>query len=240
MMNRVAPPEQNGNGLSMLAWMEPSEIAAIIAPEHPQIAALVLSHLNPDLAAETIALLPELDQEEILFRLATLGPVPQAAIDALEPILLRAQNRPAVSAKSQRGGTSDVAAILNNLAKPAETRILKSVQKRDKGIASAIEDEMFIFDDLAALDDRTLGTILRGADSSLLVPALKGAEAGLRARMLGAMSKRAAETISDEIAERGPMPRADVIAAQRGIIQVAKQMADEGSIQLGNKGDDLV
>ncbi len=240
MMDRVAPQTASPDALSQLQWMDADAIAAIIAPEHPQIAALVLSHLAPELAADVITLLPDAEQEDVLFRVATLGPVSAAALAELEAILLQAQAGSKKGAVSKRGGTSDAAAIMNNLRKPDDARILKSLVKRDKAIARAVEDDMFIFDDLAALDDRTLGTVLRGADAALLVPALKGADEMLRKRMLGAMSKRAAQSIADEIAERGPMPKSEVLEAQRGLIQVAKKMAADGTIILGGKGDDLV
>ncbi len=240
MMDRVTPQTANPDALSQLQWMDADAIAAIIAPEHPQIAALVLSHLSPELAADVIAFLPEMDQEDVLFRVATMGPVSATALAELELILLQAQPGSKKGAISKRGGTSDAAAIMNNLRKPGDARILKSLVKRDKAIARAVEDDMFIFDDLAALDDRTLGTVLRGADAALLVPALKGTDEKLRKRMLAAMSKRAAQTIADEISERGPMPRSEVLEAQRGIIQVAKKLAADGAITLGGKGDDLV
>jgi flagellar motor switch protein FliG len=240
MLGRVSPPEAKADIFEDFLWMEAAEIAGLIGDEHPQIIALVLAHLPADLAAQIITYLAELDQEDVLFRIATLGPVSASVLKELEPVLLKARRQKSPAAGPARGGTSNAASIMNALPKSAEARILKSVVKRDKQIAQAIEDEMFIFDDLAALDDRTLGTVLRGADAAMLVPALKGTDEKLRKRMLGAMSKRAAQTIADEIAERGPMPRSEVDQAQRAIIAVAKKMAAEGAIQLKGGGDDLV
>ena len=240
MMDRIAPPSASSDALAQLQWLEADAIAALLAPQHPQLAALALSYLPTELTADVVALLPESDQEDLLFRVATLGPVSAAVIAEVEQILLQSQTARKPTATQKRGGTSDAAAILNNLQKPADARILKSLNKRDKNIARMVEDEMFIFDDLAKLDDRTLGTILRSADSTVLVPALKGADEKLRKRMLGAMSKRAAQSIADDITESGPLPRSDVHTAQRAIILVAKKLAADGAITLGGKGDDLV
>ena len=99
---------------------------------------------------------------------------------------------------------------------------------------------MLTFADLARLDDRGLGTLLRAIDNALLVPALKGAEARMRARCLGCMSSRAAQTIEDELAESAPMPMAEVEAAQRAIVAVARRLADEGVLMLGQGSADYV
>jgi len=40
--------------------------------------------------------------------------------------------------------------------------------------------------------------------------------------------------------ERGPMRLAEVVEAQKAIIASARRMAEQGTIQLGGKGDDFV
>src|SRR3546814_4016491 len=64
---------------------------------------------------------------------------------------------------------------------------------------------MFIFDNLLSLDDRSMQTLLRSVDNTLLVPALKGADERMRAKFLGCMSQRAAQTVQDELEATGPM-----------------------------------
>ena len=141
---------------------------------------------------------------------------------------------------SQRGGTSEAAAIMNNVRKDMEQRIMKALTKRDKIISQTIEEEMFIFDNLIELDDKNMGALLRGVDTELLVVALKGANEMLKAKMLGCMSQRAAQSIVDEMEERGPMRLADVVEAQKKVVAEARRLAEQGTIMLGAGGDDFV
>ena len=92
-------------------------------------------------------------------------------------------------------------------------RRFSQLTKRDKIIGQTIEEEMFIFDNLIDLDDKNMGALLRGIDTELMIVALKGANEMLKAKMLGCMSQRAAQSIVDEMEERGPMRLADVIEA---------------------------
>jgi flagellar motor switch protein FliG len=240
MLAKITPPTRSTK-LSMLKWMEPAEIAAVIELEHPQIMAIVLAHLDPAAAASVLQMLPGEVQDDVVYRVATLGPVSSEALDDLEQLL---NNRSGQSrgghSTTKRGGTSEAAAIMNNIRKDHEQRIIKALNKRDKVVAQSIEDEMFIFENLLELSDKDLGTVMRAIDSSILVVALKGASDMLRNKILGCMSQRAAQSISDEMEERGPMRLAEVLEAQKQVIAEARRMGDEGTIMLGGKGDDYV
>ena len=112
--------------------------------------------------------------------------------------------------------------------------------KRDKKLAGTIEDEMFTFADLITVEPKDLGTIMRSVDNTQLVPALKGADEKLRAKILGCMSSRAAQTLEDEMNERGPMPMSEVIEAQKSVVAQARRLADSGDVVIGGGGDDYV
>lgn len=239
MLARITPPTRSTK-LEMLKWMEPKEIAQLIELEHPQIMALVLAHLEPPIAADVLQLLPGEYQEDVIFRVATLGPVTTEALDELEALMLRQGTRSHSGTSSQRGGTSEAAAIMNNVRKDNEQRIIKSLGKRDRNLAQAIEDEMFVFDNLIDIDEKNLGILLRTVDNDVLVVALKGANDMLKSKIFGCMSSRAAQSIADEIEDRGPMRLAEVIEAQKLVITTARRMADAGTIMLGGKGDDFV
>src|SRR3546814_17949794 len=87
---------------------------------------------------------------------------------------------------------------------------------------------MFIFDNLLSLDDRSMQTLLRSVDNTLLVPALKGADERMRAKFLGCMSQRAAQTVQDELEATGPMRVSEVQDAQKRILAIARKLGESG------------
>jgi flagellar motor switch protein FliG len=239
MLARIMPPARS-NGLDALKWMDATTISALVEHEHPQIVALVLAHLEPPVAAEVLQAMPETLQPDLIHRVATLGPVTAEAIADLEELLLRPVSPAKASGATRRGGTNEAAQIVNNTRKTAEQRIIKALQKLDRGLARSIEDEMFVFDNLMALDDKNLGTLLRSVDGEILVVALKGADERLRTKMFGCMSSRAAQSIQDAIADKGPMRLAEVQEAQKEVLAIARRLAADGTINLGGKDDDYV
>ena len=54
------------------------------------------------------------------------------------------------------------------------------------------------------------------------------------------MSARAADGIRDEMEARGPMKLSEVLDAQKIIIQIARGLAKDGTIQMGGGDDDYV
>ena len=112
------------------------------------------------------------------------------------------------------------------------------IAKADKPLAKRIENEMFKFEHLFALDAQAMGALLREVDSDTLIDALKGVEDDSREVFFGAMSSRAADGVKDEIAARTRVKMAEVIEAQRLMVAIARRLAAEGTISFGSGGDD--
>jgi flagellar motor switch protein FliG len=138
------------------------------------------------------------------------------------------------------GGTRDAAKILSSGRKATEQRVMPKLFKIDRDVAKAIEEAMFVFDNLLELDDKNLGTLIRNIDGDILTRALKGVDEAMRARFLGCMSSRAADGIRDEMEARGPMKLSEVLEAQKVIIQIARNLAKDGTIMMGGGEDDYV
>lgn len=233
-------PQSSAASLEMLRWMDVDAISALLANEHPQVGALILSVLVPDVAARAIETLDEILQAELVLRAAQLSSVPAAAIEDLEAVLASANVGGQRVAKQPIGGPGDVAKIMKKMPKQLSERTIRALKKQDKLLAQIIEEEMFIFENLRDLDAKSLGTVLRSVDVAQLAIALKGTDEDMVDRCLATMSKRASETIRDEMAEMTMVKRVDVDEAQKAIMQVVRQMASSGEIMIAGAGDDYV
>lgn len=239
VLSRVMPA-QAAASIEWLDWFEPEEIAGMIEEEHPQIAAVLLANLDPDIAAKVFEHLPEAVQPQILRRIAKLGPIPPEAIETLKTMLQRragAGSRKPTSGL-QLGGTREAAKILSGARKVTEQRVMPKLAKIDRELARAIEEAMFVFDNLLELDDKNLSTLIRNVDTTILVKSLKGVDEEVRNRFLACMSSRAADGIRDEMEALGPMKMADVLEAQKGMIAIARGLVKDGTIQMPSKGGD--
>ena len=234
LLDRVATG-QPGQGIESLKWMEAKAVAQIVTAEHPQIGALVLSHLSPEQSAGILALLPEAMRTEVLLRIATLAEVPQSALNELDQLVAKQANAPAPVPLRQIGGAKTVASILNAMSKDKSSEELGKIEQADGKLHQAIKDLLFIFDNLLSVEDRGIQTILRDVGSDTLALALRGAEPEVQDKIMRNMSKRAAEILRDDMEARGPVKLAEVEAAQKEIVVIAQRLAEEGTINLGGK-----
>lgn len=230
----------NSKGLEALKWMETRAVADLVRNEHPQIIAIVLAYLDSDQAAEVLMLLPERVRSDCLLRIATLDGVQPSALQELDEIMERQTTGGSVLKSSTVGGIKVAANILNLLDSSEESRLMTEIRANDDGLGGRIEDLMFVFDDLASLDDRAIQTLMRDIPGDRLSLALRGADPRVRERITANLSKRAAEMLAEDMEAKGPVKIADVELAQKEILAAARKLADSGEIALGGKGEEYV
>ncbi len=227
---------QTGQGIEALKWMEAKAVAQIISGEHPQIAAIVLAHLEPEQAAAIMPLLSEDLRTEVIMRIAALNEVPQSALTELDQLVEKQASAKAPVPLRRVGGARTVANILNAMERDQSGMEMERIEKSDTAMHQEIKDLLFIFDNLLDVDDRGIQALLREVGSDTLAVALRGAEPSVQEKIYKNMSKRAAEILKDDMEARGPVKLTDVEAAQKEIIVITQRLAEEGTISLGGKG----
>jgi flagellar motor switch protein FliG len=230
----------NTRGLEQLKWLDGKTIAEMIRLEHPQIIAIVLSYLDADQAALVLQELPERVRHDIVMRIATMEGVQPAALQELDEIMERQFAGKQRLKSSTLGGPQAAAGILNFLDSSLENVIMGQIADIDGELSQQIQDLMFVFDDLRDVDDRGIQLLLREISTDTLVVALKGADQGLRDKIVKNLSKRAGEMLLDDLEAKGPVRISEVEAAQKEILAVAKRLADDGQLALGSSGEEYV
>jgi flagellar motor switch protein FliG len=226
------------SGIESLKWMDSESVAELIRNEHPQIIASILVHLERDHAGEVIARFTERTRTDVVSRIATLEGIQPNALRELNDVLSGVLSGTDRLRKKTLGGPKVAAEILNGIGASLESQVLESIRQIDEDLAQAIQEKMFIFDDLFKLDDRAIQTLLREVTSDVLVVALKSASPELREKILKNMSQRAAEGLREDLESRGPVRVSEVEAQQKEILKIVRRLADTGEIALSTGGED--
>jgi flagellar motor switch protein FliG len=227
-------------GLDSLQLMEAKEVAEVIGREHPQVIAVVLAGLDAKKAAEVISQLPVRLSTEVVTRIARMDEIPQHTIEELDEVMQQRFSQSTGFKVTAMGGVRSAAEILNMVGKEIEHQILENLNQDNAVLSQEIQDNMFVFDNLLAVDDRGIQALVREVTTDILVIALKGADQALQDKIFKNMSKRAGEMLKSDLEAKGPVRIAEVEAAQKEIVATARRLADEGTIMLGTGGDDFV
>jgi flagellar motor switch protein FliG len=225
-------------GLDSLRWMDSKQVASIIRDEHPQIQTIVVSYLDAEKSAEILSQFPEKVRLDLMMRIANLEEVQPAALQELNEIMEKQFAGQAGAQAAKMGGLKSAADIMNYLDTNIEGQLMDAIREQDEEMSQQIQDLMFVFDNLADVDDRAIQTILREVQQDALLKAIKGADDELKEKITKNMSKRAAEMLLDDLEAMGPVRITEVEAAQKEILSVARRLADAGEIMLGGGGGD--
>jgi flagellar motor switch protein FliG len=225
-------------GLESLKWMDARAVADMVRQEHPQIIAIVVSYLDSDHAARVLSLLGEEARSDVIMRIAKLDNIHPAALQELEDTLERQFAGNSATKAPVVGGLRRAADILNYMDTASEEQILGSVREFDQVLGDRIQELMFTFDNLVDLDDRSMQRLLREVTSDQLLLSMKGASNEVKALILKNMSKRAGESLLEDLEARGPVRLSEVEAAQKEVLAVVRTLADSGEIVIGGKGGD--
>ena len=238
MMDRLMDGAERG--LDSLQLMNAKEISELIYTEHPQVVAIVLAGLESDKSAEVLSLMPSARSTDVVRRIALLNEVPQDSIEELDNLMQQRVTSSSASRVAQMGGVRCVAGIMNAVDKTVEEKIFEQLDQKDAPLSQEIQDNMFVFESLVDVDDRGMQMLAREITTDQLIVALKGADEALQKKFFNNMSKRAAEMLQSDLEAKGPVRLAEVEEAQKEIVGVARRLADEGTLILGNEANDFV
>ncbi|MCG8584558.1 MAG: flagellar motor switch protein FliG, partial [Pirellulales bacterium] len=215
--------------------VDSQNLLTFIADEHPQTVALILSHLPPSKASEILAGLPAERQLAVIRRIANMSQTNPEIIREVEKGL---ENRMA-SVMSQSfenaGGAQNVAEILNVTDRSTERSLLENLAQEDPDLVEEIRRLMFVFEDINKFSDKDIQTVLKNVESSQWAMALKGASEELKTKVLGNMSKRAGDLLTEEMEYLGPVRLSNVEQMQQQIVDIIRRLEDTGELTLSQQ-----
>ncbi len=226
------------SGFVTLQKADSNQLVNFLIKEHPQTIALILSYLRPEQTADVLAEFPEDLRVDVAYRIATLGKISPNLLKDIEEVVEQLADSVISEDMSKAGGASALAEILNKANKMTERSVLSKLEELDPELASEVKSQMFVFEDLVLLDDRGIQRVLKNVDKKDLALALKAADEEIKEKIFKNMSERAAQLLREDLEVMGPVRLKEVEEAQRRIIEVVKQLEEEGEIIIAGRGDE--
>lgn len=234
-IDRILVNDRN-SGLNTLKWLDGRLIADVIRNEHPQIIATILIHLDSEQAAQVVRYFSPDKRAEVLLRMCNIDTIKPEALSELGKVIEKQLIGQTMSKSSSIGGIKSVADVINFLEGAMEEEVLEKIKDWDEELGEKIRDKMFVFENITDMDDRSVQTLLRDVSSEQLKLAMKGTTETTKEKIFSNMSKRAADLLREDIDAQGPVKVSDVEKAQREILAIARNLAEDGKIAIGAIG----
>jgi len=238
VLERLSKSMANTQNFAYLSKIKPQQLADFIVTEHPQTIALILAHMEPTAAADTLSFFSDDMRAEVTMRMAKLGDISPSVIKRVSAVL-ESKLESLASYKVEVGGPRAVADVFNRLGAKAAKATLAHIEQIDETLATSIKEMMFTFEDITALDNNAVREILKTVDKNDLMLALKSAPEELKEKFFGNMSQRARDTFEEEMQFMGAVKVKEVEGAQRQVVDAVQQLAEQGVLQLG-ESDEMI
>lgn len=214
-----------------------NQFADFLAGEHPQTVALILSRTAPDFTANMLQRLDPALRAEVTLRIATIEHTTQEMVREVETLIKDRLSGAVQKSTSGAGGVDFLVQVLTRTDRQTERALLEHLDATVPEVADQIRSKMFLFEDIAKLDDRTIQRIIRELDLKDLAKALKGAKEDMRTAIYRNMSSRAAEMLQDELETMGPMRSDQISRSQRNIVSVVRRLEEQEEIVINRSGE---
>ncbi len=230
------------SGFHLLTEIDPNQLINFIQKEHPQTIALILAHMDKQMAAKLLGALPQDLQFDVAQRIATMESITPDVLEQIEQVLTSEMKDLVGGDTSEVGGVKSLAELLNMVDRTTEKNVMGNFEREDPELATEIKNLMFTFDDIMLLDDRGIQRLLKDVDTKVLALALKNASDEAKDKFLHNMSQRAGEMIAEEIQYMGPVKLRDIEEAQQKIVDSVRRLEDAGEVVISGRGgaDEIV
>ncbi len=232
VLERLSKTMQSSQNFAYLSKIKPQQLADFIMTEHPQTIALILAHMDPSAAAETLYIFPDDLRAEVAMRMAKLGDISPSIIKRVSAVL-ESKLEALATYKVEVGGPRSVADVFNRLGAKVSKATLAQIEQLDQELASSIKEMMFTFEDMVDLDANSIREILKAVDKNDLMLALKSSADELKEKFYANMSQRAKDSFIEEMQFLGAVKVKEVEGAQRKIVDAVQALAEQGVLQLG-------
>jgi flagellar motor switch protein FliG len=237
-LRRLAGASTRADPWERIGALPPERLAPLLDRESVEVAAVALSKLPVPKAADLLTRMPGDRARRVAFAVARTADVhPETVRRIGNALIAEAEATPPRAFDAAPGDR--VGAILN--VSPAETRdsLLAALDDADAGFAAEVRKAIFTFDHIPArLVPRDVPKVMRVVEPARLVTALAAAEAAggalaaTAAHILDNISQRMAQSLREEMAQRGTVPPRDAEAAMTAVVQAIRQLEATGEVVL--------
>lgn len=215
-----------------LRRLHPVQIAEALKNERVKTMALVLDCLNQKRKAAVIELLPREIQGELLSLLLSDINVPEELLSRI----IRTVVTNALTVDKPKDEAPDpfeaIAGVLRELPRETRNNMMNHLREKNEEDAIKVQRLLYLFEDIVNYEDKSIQKILAEVDKGQLVIALQPASEEIKGRILDNLSKRAKESLNDELELLGKQTDAMVKEAQSSVAEVIANLDQADQLEL--------
>jgi flagellar motor switch protein FliG len=241
-LRRLASASGKADPWDRIMVLDEDRLLPVLEQESEEVAAVMLSKLPIPKAASLLGRLPGDKARRVAYAVSQTGNVDPETVRRIGQSLA-AQLDTLPARAFETGPVERVGAILNVAAAATRDDVLLGLDETDAEFAQKVRRAIFTFVHIPdRIDARDVPKIVRVVDQAVLVTALAGARtdelAAAGTFILDNLSQRLAQSIRDEVAERGTVKDKDAEEAQGAVITAIRDLEAAGELSFVAPSED--
>ena len=234
LLDRIRRQSRETEPFRSLLPLEASQVATLLRGEHPQVIALVVSHLEPSVSAALLKDMAEDLRYEVVKRIAATAELPAELVRQVDEMMeVRAYSLGRAMTDEQGNKRYKTVAQMLNISDPSIAKaVLDRLTREVPQIANEVQALMFVFDDLIKIGDRDIQKVLADVDKNDLILSLRAATPEVQAKLMNNLSQRARDAMKEEMEMMGARPLSEIEEAQKRILQQVRALEEKGEIRI--------
>ncbi len=233
-LRKMAPTDTRRNPWDEIERVETARLVPILETESLEVAAVVLSKLSTGKAAELLGLLPGEAARRVTMAITKTAQVSPTVVHRIGSSLAEQLDARPITA-FEAPPANRVGAILNYTPAAVRDDVLGAIETEDAEFAEGVRAAIFTFADICGrIAERDVPRIQRDLDPEDLSLVVAGAASDGDKEsvefILSNISKRMAEGIRDDAAEKAGASEEDVEAAMLRIVTAIRGLEEQGEI----------
>ena len=185
--------------LKDLETLSVHQIAQALGSEQSRTTAMLLSNLPAKLTGDILNLLKAEYQKLVMKELTKEQHAPAILVDRLARATFLRARQFSAEPPDTRNHADRVAEVLRSVPKAGRRNMLAAIEEQDPDLAKSLLTRIYRFDDITALNKAVVQRVLGEVDSTNLTTALFGADESVKDAIFASLSKRARQTIEEEM-----------------------------------------
>lgn len=218
--------------LAELRFLGADKLSLALQGESPRIVALALDSLEVTRAGAVLKRFPAPLREEVSLQLGRSVPVDPEILQCIAGAVLqkcqRTEEVPPAPTEQER--FKKMADILRLLPKTDRLGVIAALDHHDSSVAAGVKDFLYQFEDILRIEDRSMQKLLAEVNTKSLAIALNGTDEDIKNKVLNNLSKRARETLGEEMEFLGTTPPAQVEEARKVIVDMIQRLDQAGEL----------
>lgn len=240
-LRKLAPSDTRRNPWDEVNQAENERLVPILEQESVDVAAVVLSKLATNKAAELLGMLPGALARRITIAIPRTSGVSPTVVHRIGTSLAEQLDARPITA-FEDPPKDRVGAILNYTKGSVRDDVLTGIEEEDAEFAAEVRAAIFTFGHIPErISDRDIPRIQRDLDAEDLLLVVAGAENEMDKRcvefFMDNISRRMAEGIREEAAEKQDVKPEEVEEAMLRIVTVVRNLEQQGEIFFVSKDD---